>query len=72
MLDEILISKCYGFFFFKRKSFELDVYGVGLNFLKYSLSILLKGNTDYFLLPEGLLSFTVARDGSILPSSVKQ
>lgn len=54
-----------------RKSYDFDVNGVGLKFLKYSFWSFVSVNSVYFLLPVGLLSFTVARDGSILPSSVK-
>lgn len=54
-----------------RKSFDFDVNGVGLKFLKYSFWSFIRVNSAHFLLPVGLLSFTVARDGSISPSSVK-
>lgn len=59
------IWKSSGFY---RKSFQFDVNGVG-HFHNYSYCIL---NTAYFLLAEGLLNFTVARNGNILPSSVIQ
>lgn len=52
----------------KRSGFYRKILGVGLK-----VHILLFNKNKYnFVLPEGRLSFTVAGDGNILPSSVEQ